>query len=100
MDLGTLPAPARYAIALAVVAAVVVIVVITRPSGAQPSRWYDVVVTVGAIVLLLVGLALLVRLIVSPGPPGRPSMSDPLQSVACGRRCTQAAGANIPGFAA
>ena len=63
VDLGTLPAPARYAIALAVVAAVVVIVVITRPSGAQPSRWYDVVVTVGAIVLLLVGLALLVRLI-------------------------------------
>jgi protein-S-isoprenylcysteine O-methyltransferase Ste14 len=51
-----LQAAPRYALAFAVVVIVVVIVEVVRPTGAQPAGWYNVLVTAGAVGLLIVGV--------------------------------------------
>jgi membrane protease YdiL (CAAX protease family) len=56
VDLSRLSAPARYAVALAVLAAVVGIVLLVRAGGGgadEPAAWYTVLVKVGAVALLV-----------------------------------------------
>jgi uncharacterized membrane protein YozB (DUF420 family) len=60
-DLSDLPAAVRYPLALAVVAIVVVLVLAVTPSGAPVAGWYRVLVTVGAVVVLVLGVGWLLR---------------------------------------
>ncbi|MFG1809669.1 hypothetical protein [Streptomyces sp. NPDC049040] len=55
VDLSRLPAAARYAVALAVVATVVGAVLLVRAGGGddEPAGWYTAVVKVGAVALLV-----------------------------------------------
>lgn len=48
-----LPAVLRYSLALGVVAVVVAIVIAVTPPASAPAAWYTVLVTVGAVVLLI-----------------------------------------------
>ncbi|MGW4063135.1 hypothetical protein ACWEGE_32960 [Amycolatopsis sp. NPDC004747] len=53
VDLRRLPAPARYAVALAVLAVVIAIVLLVGPGTGRPAGWYSAVVSVGAVALLV-----------------------------------------------
>jgi len=75
VDLRRLPALARYAVALAVLAVVVAIVLLVRPDTGRPAGWYTAVVQVGAVALLvyLAGRLLWwIRGRVRRQPPDRP----------------------------
>ena len=61
VDLSRLPPVFRYGLALAVVAVVVLIVIMVAPPDAAPAGWYTVVVTVGALVVLVLGAGWLLR---------------------------------------
>jgi hypothetical protein len=59
-----LPAPARYALALGILVLVVGLVFAVTSTDAAPADWYSVIVTVGAVVLLVwIGGRLLLRLV-------------------------------------
>ena len=63
VDLTRLPAPARYTLALVILAAVVTLA-LTVPGGhpaTEPAGWYTIAVRVGAILLLLYAGFRLVR---------------------------------------
>jgi uncharacterized membrane protein HdeD (DUF308 family) len=68
VDLTRLPVAARYALALGVVALVVGLVLVVAPTAARPARWYTVLVTVGAVVALVAGVAwVVVRVLATIG---------------------------------
>jgi hypothetical protein len=62
VDFTTLPAVARYALALAVLAAVVALVLLARGNHqTSPASWYTAVVRVGAVLLLVYLAARLIQ---------------------------------------
>lgn len=61
IGLSGLPAAVRYPLALAVVAIVVLLVLAVTPNGAAVAGWYSVLVTVGAVVVLVLGVGWFLR---------------------------------------
>lgn len=60
------PGAARYALALVIVAIVVWLVVALADDGSrEPAGWYAVVVTAGAVVLLILVIGTIVRTVIS-----------------------------------
>ena len=59
MDFAHLPTPAKYALALAVVAVVVAVVLLVNGGHAtkRPVGWYTLLIQIGAVLLLLFAFA-------------------------------------------
>ena len=66
VDLTRLPAPARYALALVILAAVVTLALTVpgRHPATEPAGWYTIAIRVGAVLLLLYAGFRLVRYVI------------------------------------